>query len=206
MASPAESNSSLATHSKQAGADQLRILQCFETLVRDVGPRGVGMSVLAAELGISTRTLYRHFPAKTDLVAALIQLWSNSWYEAQQDRMSRKLAPQHRIEEAALAWQNHIGQFSPLFWRQLERNFPEAYTIYRKEHQAFLQRSRENLLQDIRPELNADMALHGLMTLMSQAGDAQLCEKLNTTRRDGLVQMIDIWCKGALKSTSIKRK
>lgn len=50
-----------------------RILQTADRLFYLQGLRGVGVDTIAAEIGISKRTLYNHFPSKESLVNAYLQ-------------------------------------------------------------------------------------------------------------------------------------
>jgi AcrR family transcriptional regulator len=49
-----------------------RILATADRLFYQHGIQAVGVDTIAAEVGISKRTLYNHFPCKTDLVAAYL--------------------------------------------------------------------------------------------------------------------------------------
>ena len=50
-----------------------RILEVADRLFYRQGLRAVGVDALASELGISKKTLYRHFPSKDDLVVAYLK-------------------------------------------------------------------------------------------------------------------------------------
>ena len=50
-----------------------RILQTADLLFYQRGIRAVGVDTIAAEIGISKRTLYNHFPSKDELIAAYLQ-------------------------------------------------------------------------------------------------------------------------------------
>ena len=49
-----------------------RILETADRLFYQHGLQAVGVDTIAAEVGISKRTLYNHFPCKTDLIAAYL--------------------------------------------------------------------------------------------------------------------------------------
>jgi AcrR family transcriptional regulator len=51
---------------------QERILETADRLFYGQGIRAVGVDTIAAEIGISKRTLYNHFPSKDDLVVAYL--------------------------------------------------------------------------------------------------------------------------------------
>ena len=79
-----------------------RILQTADRLFYQHGIQAVGVDTIAAEVGISKRTLYNHFPCKNDLVAAYLsgrsdQLPASDKPPAEQilwnfDRMDRAFA------------------------------------------------------------------------------------------------------------------
>jgi AcrR family transcriptional regulator len=52
---------------------QERILQTADRLFYLRGIRAVGVDTIAAEIGISKRTLYNHFPSKDELIAAYLR-------------------------------------------------------------------------------------------------------------------------------------
>jgi AcrR family transcriptional regulator len=50
-----------------------RILETADRLFYDQGIRAVGVDTVAAEIGISKRTLYNYFPSKDELIVAYLQ-------------------------------------------------------------------------------------------------------------------------------------
>src|SRR5580658_2470582 len=54
-------------------AVRARILAGVDRLFYAQGIKSVGVDAIAAELGISKKTLYRHFPSKDDLVIAYLR-------------------------------------------------------------------------------------------------------------------------------------
>ncbi len=130
-----------------------RILTGFEAMARDAGPKGVIMTELVSQLGISTKTLYRCFPNKSQLVTELIRSWSIEQKEHQQRRIDSTMTPRDRIVEASLNWLEHYGQFSAGFWLQLERDYPQAQAMYQREYDEFIERSRQNLTPFVKPQL-----------------------------------------------------
>src|SRR6476661_8244425 len=51
---------------------QKRILETTDRLFYRHGIRAVGVDTIAAEIGISKRTLYNHFPSKDELIVAYL--------------------------------------------------------------------------------------------------------------------------------------
>lgn len=59
-------------HASDAGSPAERILAAADKLFYLRGIRAVGVDAVAAEAGVSKRTLYNHYPAKDDLIAAYL--------------------------------------------------------------------------------------------------------------------------------------
>ncbi len=179
-----------------------RILDIFERQARTVGPKRVVMAELVRELGISTKTLYRLFPNKAEMVTAMMQRHAEKRSLRQQEGLDRGLGPRARIECMAIEWLEYTSQFSEQFWLQLERDFPKAHEIFTRQQRKFLKRSQENLTSAIRQGLNADIALTMLLEMIVKSTDAEYCERHNVTRREVLAQAIEIWSLGALRETT----
>jgi AcrR family transcriptional regulator len=103
-----------------------RILASARTHFLAHGFRGVTMSELAAEIGMSKKTLYAHFPSKSALVEAvinskisaaeadLVQIASNSAFtfpEVLRHLLSRM--------------QEHVKEIQPTFVRDMSKEAPE---------------------------------------------------------------------------------
>ena len=58
---------------KELPSTRERILETVDRLFYRQGIRAVGVDAIAAELGISKKTLYRHFPSKDDLIVAYLK-------------------------------------------------------------------------------------------------------------------------------------
>ena len=97
-----------------------RILETADRLFYLRGIRTVGVDTIAAEIGISKRTLYNHFPSKDRLIAAYLQRRfttapSSDKPPAEQilgtfDRLERGFASKERAgapeKERRAPWQN----------------------------------------------------------------------------------------------------
>src|ERR1700709_1006360 len=68
---PAKSSAPKPPMQKPAMKD--RILETADRLFYLQGIRAVGVDTIAAEIGISKRTLYNHFPSKNELIAAYLE-------------------------------------------------------------------------------------------------------------------------------------
>ncbi len=61
------------TRAADKAAMQERILETADRLFYGRGIRAVGVDTIAAEIGISKRTLYNHFPSKDELIVAYLE-------------------------------------------------------------------------------------------------------------------------------------
>jgi len=62
----------MAARSSLKATMQERILETTDRLFYRQGIRAVGVDTIAAEIGISKRTLYNHFPSKDELIVAYL--------------------------------------------------------------------------------------------------------------------------------------
>src|SRR4051794_18644489 len=99
------------------------------------------MADLARELGISTKTLYRVFPSKAQLVHRLMEAWARRLsgdLAGDGDGHQRPFVDQLlRISEV---WQTNRRRFSQKFWDEIERDFPDSYAVWFTARAEFRQR------------------------------------------------------------------
>lgn len=190
-------------HPRDFTSEVVRILEKFEKAARDIGPRHVGMARLASELGISTKTLYRHFPAKTDLVTSLIRHRLAGWQTMRDMQLAAKMPALQRIHRIAASWVAYITSFSPDFWRQLARDFPDAQAIIEEEYASFMLQGGQNLVAIVRDDLDPQIALHALKSLIERAADVHYCQQMNQPPATVLREHLAIWAGGAVRPSDI---
>ncbi len=184
---------------EQFEQQRLHILDTFIRMVKVDGLRAVSMLSLSKHLGISTKTLYRHFSSKSDLIKAVMLLNDARFNENRTRRILSGENQHQRIVAASLEWfelRNELGEW---FWHELQRDYPDVYTLFEQNLKFFLDRAAALLRPEIRTELNADYAMSVLWRAINEVPTYDECEKLGLSRRDALVQAIDIWARGSLK-------
>ena len=72
LRSAPEEGQGIMARAASRAAMQERILDTADRLFYGQGIRAVGVDTIAAEIGISKRTLYNHFPSKDDLIVAYL--------------------------------------------------------------------------------------------------------------------------------------
>jgi AcrR family transcriptional regulator len=177
----------------------IRILEKFEQLARDVGPRHASMAQLATELGISTKTIYRCFPSKADLVMALIRHRDAAWRQQRDEQLAAKMPARLRILGVASSWVAHVSSFSPAFWQELALHFPDAQRVMDEAYAAFMREGGENLRSSVREDADAHVALRALKLLIEKAADRDYCAEVGLPPLVVLREHVDVWARGALR-------
>lgn len=188
-----------APKQEQVARQRQHILDTFIRLVKVEGLRAVSMLSLATKLGISTKTLYRHFASKSELILAVVESNDTRFNEYRAQWLMAGVDAHQRILLGALEWLELRDGLGDVFWHELQRDHVEVYALYEQRLATFLERGRETLRPEIRDGLNADHALYLLWKAINDVPTYADCEKLGLTRKEALAQSIDIWARGSLK-------
>ena len=86
--------------------NRARILKAARRLITDRGPE-VGMSEISRAAGVAVGTLYRHFPTKTDLVAAVVIEYVESLARAAEEAWDRVETDRTDAGEEVLDFVSH---------------------------------------------------------------------------------------------------
>ncbi|CUS36048.1 Transcriptional regulator [Candidatus Nitrospira nitrosa] len=113
------------------------------------GFRSVSMDDLAAELGISKKTLYVCFPSKTALLEAVLK---DKFSEVEKD-LERVARDQVADVEVALhqlldCVQRHTTEIQPAFVRDLGREAPELFQFIEQRRRELIRRYFGGLFED----------------------------------------------------------
>ncbi|MCG8587927.1 MAG: TetR family transcriptional regulator [Proteobacteria bacterium] len=177
-------------------------MRAFEERARIGGLRAVVMAELARDLGMSTKTLYQHFSTKADLIRALVERWSESIRSSARKHLSQVEDTQERLAQVADYWLTANGRFSPVFWHELERDYPDLHAVFVESTRDLRRWSRDVGARDLRPDLPADLAWALLERLVVEAADPDLCQRLNITRQDAVQTAVELWAQGAMRQRS----
>lgn len=151
------------------------ILNTALQLFRRNGIRSVTMDMVAAEVGISKRTLYEYFPAKDALVEACLNLE----LERRRRMASEILATSHHLIETYILFMwNYISELRrthPLFMLDIRRLYPGTlcrqaadFESHLKEKvSAFVKQGQQEglFLPHLNPELSAVILFQQLKML-----------------------------------------
>jgi len=151
-----------------------RVLAAAEELYYRKGYAAVGMDELRAAAGVSLRRLYALFPAKTDIVAAVLQRKHGEWEsslaaavaDAGADPRARLLAVYGYLEDWFCAGDFRGCAFINAFG-ELGGTNPEVATIVR-EHKASFQAYMAGLVA----EIGAPAALAAQLSILAEGAQS----------------------------------
>jgi len=163
------------------------------------------MDDIAAELGMSKKTLYAHFPSKTGLVQAIMQ---EKFSEVEADLSLLKSTEEQDVETALRnlldCVQRHTAEIQPPFVRDIGRELPELFQYIEQRRRDLISRHFGELFErgqkaglmrnDIPVHLIIEILLGAVQTIMNPSKLAEL----GLTVEAGYVSIIRIILEGAL--------
>ena len=128
------------------------------------GIRSITMDEIAAQLGISKKTIYQFYADKDEIVDAVAALEiKRNEQECKQSRSECENAV-HEIFLAMLQMEEMLKGMNPLIMYDLEKHHPKSYKRFKDyKHQFLFSTIKENMQRGIkeelyRPEINIDIA------------------------------------------------
>lgn len=186
---------------KRSAADPTRdrILAAFSDRAKRHGIRSVVMGDLATELGMSMATLYGRFSSKEKLVAAMVDRWCVELATHDVLIEGEDVPIHERFRIWGDAWSRRIVDYTPAFFSDLARDYPEQSARL----QAGLAARKEKGDGILRPHLRRDIhpaAAFALLDLiLAHAHDPRLSDRVGLARQEVIRTTLEIWAQGALK-------
>jgi len=176
------------------------------------GFRTVTMSDLAAELGMSKKTLYLHFPSKTALLETVI----DDKLTAVQDDLAPVIEDEAlpfalRLQRLLATLRRHMGEIHPAFVRDVKKDAPELFARIQQGRQKLIQRCFGRLLEQGRRAgaVRRDLPVKLLVEMLMGAVDAIVVpariDELGITPRTALTQIVTVFLEGVLVRSPRKR-
>jgi AcrR family transcriptional regulator len=176
------------------------------------GFRGVTMDDLAAELGMSKKTLYAHFDTKMALLQAVMCDKMNA-VEADLERALSEGADDFRSHLQALlsCMRTHTEEIGESYVRDVRREAPELFAVVQKRRRELIQRIFGQLLEDgrksgmIRTDIPAVMMIEMLLGAVDAVVNPAKMGELESTPKVAFNQIITIFLEGVLTSEGRKK-
>ncbi|MEX0740413.1 MAG: TetR/AcrR family transcriptional regulator [Pseudohongiella sp.] len=173
-----------------------QIIDAFARKARVLGIRSISMSDLARGLRMSTKTLYRYFDNKEELVHELIVRWEARVHKPITAYATNDLMEilRYRIK----VWVENDAQYSTAFWLDLKTGYPTLYKVYIDSLHESMRAMRERLGPYLRDDLDPEFAWSCYFTLMTDAARRRTFEKVGMTREQSVFAAFDFWVKAAI--------
>jgi len=167
------------------------------------GFRGVTMDDLAAELGMSKKTLYAYFPSKTALLEFVLR---DKLERAEADLQSVTSDSEgrfaDRLQRLLAAIKAQMEEIQPPFLRDMRRETPELFSLIQEGRRKLIQRHFGKLLSEGRKAgtIRKDVSTNVLIEFLTGAVDAIInphkLGELGLTPKTGFAQVISVFIEG----------
>ena len=176
------------------------------------GFRGVTMDDLAAELGMSKKTLYAHFPSKMALLQEVMRDKINS-VEADLERVLAETGDGFpaRLQALLSCMRTHTEEISEPYVRDVRREAPELFAMIQHRRRELIQRFFGKLIEDgckagmIRQDIPTTMMIEMLLGAVDAVVIPAKMGELETTPKVAFSQIIMIFLEGVLSSEGRKK-
>jgi AcrR family transcriptional regulator len=169
------------------------------------GFRRVTMDDLAAELGISKKTLYAHFPGKIDLLEAVLA----DKFAGVEARL-KEAAHTHRhnfpatLHELMTGTQRELDEIKPPFVRDMRQKAPQVFKVVERQRAALIQRYFGKLFVEgqragmVRKDVPAKLIIEILLAMVQSIMNPAKMEELGMMPKEGFAGILKIVLEGAL--------
>ena len=170
------------------------------------GFRSVSMDDLAAELGMSKKTLYVAFPSKTALIEAVLK---DKFREVERD-LEQVAKGQAADVEVALhqlldCIQRHTAEIQPAFVRDIGRETPELFQLVEQKRRELIRHYFGGLFEDgkqtgmIRTDISTHLIIEILLGAVQSIMNPTKLVELGLTVERGYSSIIRLILEGALQ-------
>lgn len=169
------------------------------------GFRNVTMDDLAADLGLSKKTFYAHFPGKNDLLKAVLMSKFDD-VEADLDRMTRGSASDvpSMISRMLSCTQCHTDEIQPAFLRDIQREAPEMFKLVESRRREFIRRYWGRVFRQgrktgvIRKDIPITLMIEILLGAVQAIVNPPKMAELGLTPKTGVSAIIEVVLHGVI--------
>jgi len=171
------------------------IVDAFSKRAQVVGIRSIAMGDLAKQLRISTKTLYKYFQNKGDIVHELVVRWESrihkpiSYYGTDLVEILRYWVK---------VWVENDAQFSTAFWMDLKSDYPQLYKVYVDSLYNRMAVMKRRVTPYLKEGINHEFAWSSYFILMTASSQPKTFEKIGMTREQCVYAAFEFWMNGAV--------
>lgn len=170
------------------------------------GFRSVSMDDLAAELGMSKKTLYVSFPSKAALLEAVLKD-KFSEVEADLEQLTKEQAAdvEAALHQFLSCLQRHTAEIQPAFVRDIGRETPELFQLVEQKRRELIRRYFGGLFEDgkkagmIRTDIPTHLIIEILLGAVQSVMNPQKLMELRLSVEHGYSSVIRLVLEGALQ-------
>src|SRR6266581_7503898 len=169
------------------------------------GFRSVTMDDLAAEVGISKKTLYARFPSKTALLEAVLAD-KFAGVGAALERISGEHAHDFAggLHQLLAATQRELDEIKPPFVRDIRQKAPHVFKIVERRRAELIQRFFGKLFMEgqrtgmVRKDLPAKLLIEILLAAVQAIVNPAKVEELGLTPKTGFASVVRVILEGVI--------
>jgi AcrR family transcriptional regulator len=194
------------TKKKAAAADvRARIIAVARREFFANGFRNVTMDDLAADLGVSKKTFYAHFPGKTDLIQAVL-MNKFDHVEADMDRLTGQNVPDvaAMIGQMLACTQRHTEEIQPPFLRDIQRETPEMFKLVESRRRQVIRRHWGRIFRNgrktgvIRKDIPVVLMIEILLGAVQSVVNPSKMAELGLNPKTGVSAIIEVILHGVI--------
>jgi AcrR family transcriptional regulator len=141
------------SHQVPISSSHDQIVSQARRLFLSSGFRSVSMDELAADLGMSKKTLYQHFRSKDELVRAVLETkFDHVERDLEQVLATPDVPMPEQLKRLLTTLQGHVHEIQPAFVRDVQRSDPSLFAHIDERRQAIIRKYFGALLEKGRRE------------------------------------------------------
>ena len=190
---------------KSADAGRQRIVEAARAHFFSHGFRSVSMDDLAAELAVSKKTLYAHFPSKIAVLEAVLAD-KFAGLEAKLEELTRAYPHDFSaaLHELLANTQRELDEIKPPFVRDMRQKAPQVFKIVERRRAELIERFFGRLFIEgqstgmVRKDLPAKVMIEILLGAVHAIVNPAKVEELGLTPKTGFASVLKVVLEGVI--------
>jgi len=190
---------------KSADAGRQRIVEAARAHFFSHGFRSVSMDDLAAELAVSKKTLYAHFPSKIAVLEAVLAD-KFAGLEAKLEELTRAYPHDFSaaLHELLANTQRELDEIKPPFVRDMRQKAPQVFKIVERRRAELIERFFGRLFIEgqstgmVRKDLPAKVMIEILLGAVQAIVNPAKVEELGLTPKIGFASVLKVVLEGVI--------
>ena len=190
---------------KSADAGRQRIVEAARAHFFSHGFRSVSMDDLAAELAVSKKTLYAHFPSKIAVLEAVLAD-KFAGLEAKLEELTRAYPHDFSaaLHELLANTQRELDEIKPPFVRDMRQKAPDVFKLVERRRAELIERFFGRLFIEgqstgmVRKDLPAKVMIEILLGAVQAIVNPAKVEELGLTPKTGFASVLKVVLEGVI--------